>query len=75
MSAERGHLGVAQELLEHKAYVNAKSKVRVKLLLTDLFFIRGIFGAPKETKYGQESMKVPSYSLGMVYCVLLIRGP
>ena len=27
--AERGHLEVAQELLEHKAYVNAKSKVNV----------------------------------------------
>ena len=27
--AERGHLEVAQELLEHKAYVNAKSKVRL----------------------------------------------
>ena len=25
--AERGHLEVAKELLEHKAYVNAKSKV------------------------------------------------
>lgn len=27
--AERGHLEVAKELLEHKAYVNAKSKVRL----------------------------------------------
>ena len=28
--AERGHLEVAKELLEHKAYVNAKSKVRLQ---------------------------------------------
>ena len=33
VSAERGHLEVAQELLEHKAYVNAKSKVNIKLRL------------------------------------------
>lgn len=27
LAAERGHLEVAQELLENKAYVNAKTKV------------------------------------------------
>ena len=35
--AERGHLEVAKELLEHKAYVNAKSKVR--LYIKDVHYL------------------------------------
>lgn len=41
MCAERGHLDVAKELLEHKAYVNAKSKVNPQSLsITYALFTR-----------------------------------
>jgi len=37
LAAERGHLDVAQELLEQRAYVNAKTKVLLYCLGVGLF--------------------------------------
>lgn len=72
LAAERGHLEVAQELLEHKAYVNAKTKVThvwVKLI----HYPKRLFPlAPKNSKYSYvfffELCQIFIFFIDIVHC-------